>query len=217
MPGQKPHPAPPSGPSEFLPPGASVPDGWDELSHEIRTCPLCHLAKTRTHAVTYRGSLAPRILFVGEAPGAAEDRAGLPFVGRSGARLDAAVERLHLAPEDFGVLNVLKCRPPGNRFDLRAARVCRPYLDRQLALLRPEILVPLGRWALLAFEPKAPPLLQVAGRPRAAGGWTLFPLLHPAAGLRSRRWKERWEADLGRLGEWLATGAHKPHTAGGPE
>jgi uracil-DNA glycosylase len=217
MPGQKPRPATPPAPSEFLPSGATFPAGWNELSTEIRTCPLCHLAQTRTHAVTYRGSLAPRIVFVGEAPGAAEDRDGLPFVGRSGARLDAAIERLRLTREDFGVLNVLKCRPPRNRFDVRAARVCRPYLERQLALLRPEILVPLGRWALLAFEPKAPPQLEVAGRPRAADGRTLFPLLHPAAGLRSRRWKERWDTDVDRLGVWLASGAHKPHTDGGPD
>ena len=71
----------------------------------------------RTQAVVYRGAPAPRLLFIGEAPGAEEDRLGLPFVGRSGAMLDAAVAELGLGPEEFGVLNVLKCRPPGNRFD----------------------------------------------------------------------------------------------------
>jgi uracil-DNA glycosylase len=151
----------------------------------------------------YRGSLAPRVVFVGEAPGVLEDRTGTPFVGRSGRRLDTAIERLGLERSEFGVLNVLKCRPPGNRFDRSAARTCRPYLDRQLALLQPEVVVTLGASALRAFDPRAPPILTVAGRPRPSVAWRLFPLLHPAATLRSRRWAERWERDLAALGAWL--------------
>lgn len=180
---------------------------WDALSAEIRQCQLCPLGHTRQQAVVYRGSLAPRIVFVGEAPGAAEDRAGIPFVGRSGARLDAAIEQLGLRPTEFGILNVLKCRPPGNRFDRSAARTCRPYLDRQLALLRPTVLVPLGRAALSALEPRAPPILQIAGRPVRTAPVAVFPLLHPAAALRSRRWAERWDHDVGALGAWLSTRA----------
>jgi uracil-DNA glycosylase len=176
---------------------------WAQLSHEIRTCQRCPLGQTRTHAVVYRGSLTPRVVFVGEAPGILEDRTGIPFVGRSGRRLDAAIERLGLERSEFGVLNVLKCHPPGNRFDRSAARTCRPYLDRQLALLRPEVVVTLGASALRAFDPRAPPILTVAGRPRPSVAWRLFPLLHPAATLRSRRWAKRWESDLAALGAWL--------------
>lgn len=175
---------------------------WEVLSEEIRACRRCPLGALRTHAVVYRGSLVPRVVFVGEAPGAEEDRQGLPFVGRSGRRLDAAVARLGLSPADYGVLNVLKCRPPSNRFDPRAARVCRPYLDRQLALLRPELLVTLGAHALSALDPAAPRVLLAAGRPRSTDRGPLFPLIHPAAALRSRRWHRRWEADLARLGRW---------------
>jgi uracil-DNA glycosylase len=177
---------------------------WESLSEEIRRCQLCPLGRTRTHAVVYRGSLTPRIVFVGEAPGAEEDRTGIPFVGRSGARLNAAVERLGLTASDFGVLNVLKCRPPGNRFDRAAARTCRPYLDRQLALLLPDIVVPLGASALRAFDPKAPPMLEAAGHPRGTSSVSMFPLLHPAAALRSRRWARRWNDDLDALGKWLS-------------
>jgi uracil-DNA glycosylase len=177
---------------------------WDRLSREIRTCQRCPLGQTRTHAVVYRGGLAPRVVFVGEAPGALEDRSGIPFVGRSGRRLDVAIERLGLESSEFGVLNVLKCRPPGNRFDRSAARTCRPYLDRQLALLRPEVVVTLGASALRALDPGAPPILTAAGHPRASGPWRIFPLLHPAATLRSRRWANRWEEDLAALGAWLA-------------
>jgi len=177
---------------------------WERLSRTIRACQLCPLGKVRTQAVVYRGGLAPRLVFVGEAPGAEEDRIGLPFVGRSGRELDRAVARLGLLPDEFGVLNLLKCRPPANRFDRNAARTCRPYLDRQLDLLRPEVVVTLGAHALRAIDPGAPPMLKAAGRWRAHEPVPHFPLIHPAAALRSRRLRERWERDVGALGRWLA-------------
>jgi len=174
------------------------------LSEEIRGCTLCPLAKSRIQAVVYRGSLTPHVVFVGEAPGADEDRLGIPFVGRAGRVLDRAIESLGPALGEFGVLNVVKCRPPANRFDPRAARACRPYLDRQIALLRPRVVVPLGRHALAALDPSAPPILTAAGHARLAQlGW-LFPLVHPAATLRSRRLKERWGHDLRAFEGWLA-------------
>jgi len=178
-----------------------------QLAEEIRACTRCPLAHHRQQAVVYRGSLSPRVVFVGEAPGAAEDREGIPFVGRSGKLLDDAIARI--APElgSFGVLNVLKCRPPRNRFDLVAARTCRPYLDRQLALLRPRLLVPLGARALATVDPDAPRILSSAGSPRYGPTGPLFPLLHPAAALRSRRLRERWDSDVTALGVWLASGA----------
>ena len=178
---------------------------WERLSQEIRTCHRCPLGSTRTQAVVYRGSLAPRVVFVGEAPGAAEDREGIPFVGRSGRRLDAAIERAGLAADEYGILNLLKCRPPANRFDRAAARTCRPFLDRQLDWLRPEILVTLGASALYAMDPSSPAILGVAGVPRRAGARHLFPLIHPAAALRSRRLAERWARDVDALREWLRT------------
>jgi uracil-DNA glycosylase len=180
----------------------------ERLAREIRACRACPLGATRRHAVVYRGSERPRLVFVGVAPGAEEDRQGLPFVGRSGRLLDAAILRIGLAPEEVGVLNLLKCRPPENRFDPRAARTCRPFLDRQLALLAPRLVVTLGARALRALDPDAPAVLRSAGRPRAGpGGTALFPLVHPAASLRSRRLHERWEADLAALASWLPSAA----------
>jgi DNA polymerase len=129
---------------------------------------------------------------------------GLPFVGRSGRELDRAIARLGLSEEEFGIVNVLKCRPPNNRFDRAAARTCRPYLDRQLALLRPEVVVTLGARALATIDPEAPPVLTAAGHPRPGPDVVRFPLLHPAAALRSKRWRERWERDVGALARWLA-------------
>ncbi len=175
----------------------------EALGRRIRACRLCSLATHRIQAVVYRGSLAPRVVFVGEAPGAEEDRQGLPFVGRSGAILDRAIAELGAPLGPWGIVNLLKCRPPDNRFDRRAAATCRPYLDRQLELLRPDGLVTLGAHALATLDPAAPRVLLAAGvaRPRAAG-W-LFPMVHPAASLRSRRLRERWERDLRALGSWL--------------
>jgi uracil-DNA glycosylase len=161
------------------------------------------LGATRAHAVIYRGGRWPSLVFVGEAPGAEEDRQGLPFVGRSGRLLDALLPQLPLGPAEIGILNVVKCRPLHNRFDPGAARACRPFLDRQLDLLRPEWIASLGRHALRALDPSAPPILRCAGTPRSSPRGPLFPLLHPAAALRSRRFKERWERDGERLATWL--------------
>lgn len=164
----------------------------------------------RTQAVVYRGGEWPRVVFVGEAPGAAEDREGRPFVGRSGHLLDAAIRSIGLGPDDFGILNVLKCRPPQNRFDTVAAATCRPFLDRQLALLQPRALVTLGAIALRAVDPEAPAILKTAGTPRAVGPLPFFPLIHPAASLRSGAMRARWQGDVVALGRWLGDLALKP-------
>jgi uracil-DNA glycosylase family 4 len=179
---------------------------WVRLSGEIRSCRLCELHKTRTQAVVYRGGSRPRVLFVGEAPGAEEDRQGEPFVGRSGKRLDAGIVAVGLTPDEFGIVNLLKCRPPKNVFSRASATTCRPYLDRQLALLQPELIVPLGAHALAALDGSAPRITDAAGVPREVGGWRLFPLLHPAATFRSRRNLARWEHDLAALRSILSRG-----------
>jgi uracil-DNA glycosylase family 4 len=176
---------------------------WSRLEAEIRACERCPLHQTRTNAVIYRGSPRPKIIFVGEAPGATEDRVGLPFVGRSGLLLDAALREADVPPEAFGILNLIKCRPPKNVFDRAAAGACRPYLDRQLALLGPSVLVSVGAQALRSLDPGAPRVLLAAGQPRALGSRALFPLIHPAAAMRSRALAERWRNDFATLGTWL--------------
>ncbi|HTP56534.1 MAG TPA: uracil-DNA glycosylase [Thermoplasmata archaeon] len=178
-----------------------------ELGEEIRACRRCPLGSSRTRAVVYRGGAAPRVVFVGEAPGAAEDATGIPFVGRSGRLLDAAIGSLDLAPDAIGIVNVLKCRPPANRFDRAAAATCRPFLDRQLDLLRPAAIVSLGAWALRSLDPQAPPVLRAAGAPRPGHTPPLFPMIHPAASFRSRRLRDRWANDVGALGRWLRSTA----------
>ena len=127
---------------------------------------------------------------------------GLPFVGRSGARLDAAIRELGLEDGSVGVLNVLKCRPPNNRFDRSVARTCRPFLDRELALLGPKVIVTLGAHALEALDPEAPRVMRAAGRARERLSPPIFPMIHPAAAMRSRRWAERWTHDLLAFRRW---------------
>ncbi len=190
--------------------GSRPPDwgeAWAELSAEIAACHRCPLQRGRT--VIFRGSLTPEIVFIGEAPGASEDRAGLPFVGRAGRILDGALDSIGIGAERYGILNLLKCRPPMNRFDPVAARACAPFLSRQLDLLRPRRLVSLGAHALRALDPSAPAILEAAGHPRTALGRPLFPMIHPAATLRSGRYSDRWGRDLQRLAGWLEAAADR--------
>jgi len=177
---------------------------WAELSEEIVGCRRCSLQQGRV--VIFRGSVTPEIVIVGEAPGASEEREGRPFVGRAGRTLNGALEEIGVGPDRYGVLNLLKCRPPMNRFDPSAARACAPFLLRQLDLLNPRRLVSLGAHALKALDPSAPAILEAAGEPRTALGLPLFPMIHPAATFRSGRYADRWARDLRRLGHWLGGG-----------
>lgn len=169
----------------------------------MHACQACHLASTRTLVVVYRGAPSPRFLFVGEAPGAQEDRDGRPFVGRAGRILDEATEQAGLAAEEWGVTNVVMCRPPGNRFDPEAARACRPWLSSKVASLAPRVVVTLGTHALAAFAPEALPVTSSTGRLRAWGAAQLFPMVHPASTLRSRGYRDRWRSDWERFRELL--------------
>lgn len=194
-----------SGPTPALPLlGPPLPQ-WTRLTHTIYTCTRCHLSRSRTRAVAYRGAPHPWLVLVGEAPGAEEDRVGLPFVGRGGKLLDQALASAGLRVEEYGIINVLKCRPIANRFDVPAAETCRPYLDRQLEILNPVALVTLGSRALHALAPAAAPVLQVAGGVLPGSKPPLFPMVHPAATFRARRLAERWSKDLRQLGEWVKT------------
>ena len=184
--------------------GAGAPElasgaSWTELDTLIRGCTACELHRSRHNVVIFRGSRRPRVLFIGEAPGAQEDREGVPFVGAAGRRLDAAVVEVGLAPAEWAVINLVKCRPPQNEFRRRWADRCRPFLDRQIALLDPRWIVTLGRHALATVDPGAGPLTAVTGSVRPLGPRQLVPLLHPAAALHDPRRRARWASDLGRL------------------
>jgi uracil-DNA glycosylase len=168
---------------------------WTRLNREIDRCRRCPLGYLRKHTVIHRGSLRPRVLFIGEAPGASEDRDGVPFVGAAGKRLDKLVARLGLLESEFAVVNVIKCRPPGNKLTDESARACRPFLARQVEFLQPIMIVTLGVAALAAFKPALLPITHAAGWLSKWRGLLFFPMIHPAAAARSNALRRRWEHD----------------------
>lgn len=163
----------------------------------------CEPCETCTSFVPGEGSPTARIVIVGEAPGAKEDAAGRPFVGAAGKILDGLLAEVGIAREDVFITNVVKARPPGNR-DPLAGEVAHhwPWLERQLDVIRPQLIVPLGRHALKRFAPDAK-IGEVHGTRIEAGGRVLFPLYHPAASLHNPRLRETLVEDARRLGAAL--------------
>lgn len=153
------------------------------LARACRACP--ELAAARTHVVPGDFPAGARLLLVGEAPGAQEDAAGRPFVGKAGRLLDQVLAQAGLPREQVAVGNVLKCRPPGNRAPTRAevAR-CRGWLDRQLELLAPALVVTLGGSAAAWAFGRPVRLADVRGRVHVLGGRHLLPTYHPSAAIR---------------------------------
>jgi DNA polymerase len=183
-----------------------------ELAEEIRGHRGCGFEPCETclHPVPGEGSASAEIAFVGEAPGAREDREGRPFVGPAGQLLDRLLQSISLAREDVFITNVLKARPPGNR-DPRPGEVFHswPWLKEQVELVRPRLVVPLGRYALECFLPGARVSVE-HGRAIRQAGWTYVPLYHPAAALRMYPLTETMLADFARLPEHLAAAPEAP-------
>ena len=149
------------------------------------------------------GSSVASILIIGEGPGFNEDQQGLPFVGRSGKLLDELLAEVPLSREDVFITNVVKCRPPDNRDPLPdEVTACRPYLERQMELLDPRVIVTLGRHSLLRFYPEGK-ISKDHGKILRWNDKILFPLYHPAAGLRNPAIKRELQQDVLRLPEAL--------------
>ncbi len=135
-------------PDDRGPPRADADGGWSALQQQVQQCVRCELHATRTRTVFGCGNAHAQWMFVGEAPGAEEDRQGLPFVGRAGKLLTAMISALGMRREDVYIANVLKCRPPNNRDPMgQEVRQCEEYLHRQVSFVRPGIIVALGRFA----------------------------------------------------------------------
>ena len=118
------------------------------IADEVRKCTLCRLSEGRTNAVPGEGNGFAKIMFIGEAPGRSEDQQGRPFVGAAGKLLTEALQEAGLSREDAFITNIVKCRPPNNRVPKEEERnACRPYLERQIALINPKIICILGRTA----------------------------------------------------------------------
>jgi DNA polymerase len=171
----------------------------DSLIQQITTCTLCALSEKRTRAVPGEGSLAADIVFIGEGPGYYEDRDGRPFVGPAGQLLDQMLASIGLKRPDVYITNMVKCRPPNNRDPLPGEiAACKPYLDRQLELIRPKVLVTLGRYSLARFFP-GQSISQVRGKPRQWTSYVVYPMYHPAAALHNPGLRSTVESDFRRL------------------
>ena len=175
------------------------------IADEVRSHVPCgfEICEQATNLVPGDGSPDAAVVVVGEAPGAAEDKQGRPFVGRAGRLLDALLADAGLERGDVFVTNVVKARPPGNR-DPRADEVRHhlPWLEAQLEVIRPRLVVPLGRHALARFAPDAK-IGAVHGQVLEHDGRTLFPMYHPAAALHNQSLRATLHEDAQRLGETL--------------
>jgi uracil-DNA glycosylase len=167
-------------------------DPLSALHEEIRTHGGCgfEICESATNIVPGEGSPCADVMLVGEAPGASEDKQGRPFVGRAGKLLDQLLGEAGLVRDDVFITNVVKARPPGNR-DPKAGEVAHhlPWLEQQLALIAPRVVIPLGRHALAHFAPGSK-ITQVHGTLIVENERQLVPWLHPAAALRNRDLRE---------------------------
>lgn len=180
-----------------------------ELYREVSTCARCPLHAERTEAVFGAGNADSQLMFIGEAPGAEEDRQGLPFVGRAGQLLNQLLEGVGLARDDVFITNILKSRPPGNR-DPQPEEIeaCWPYLERQIQLVEPRVIATLGNFATKRITGSQVGITRVRGTPQVheLAGRTVFvfPLLHPAAALRTPSLVDTLREDFAKLPELIA-------------
>ena len=172
----------------------------------IAGCPRCKLSKTRTNIVFGQGSPKARLMFIGEAPGRDEDEQGLAFVGRAGQLLTKIIEAMGMKREDVWICNVLKCRPPNNRNpEPDEVASCMPFLEEQIRLISPKVIVTLGTFAAQAVLETDEPIGRMRGRWRTARGVRVMPTFHPAFLLRSpERKKDVWE-DMKLVRDYLAS------------
>lgn len=175
-----------------------------QIAAEVRACRACDLNYGRKNAVPGAGPADARVMFIGEGPGFHEDQQGLPFVGAAGKFLDELLEMIGLNRDQVFIANVIKCRPPGNR-DPRPEEIeaCRPFLDRQIALIRPQIIVTLGRYSMERYFPGAK-ISQVHGQARKIDGILYYPMFHPAAALHQPSLRRDVEEDMAKIPDLLA-------------
>jgi uracil-DNA glycosylase family 4 len=186
-------PTPAAGPSSSA--GAPGSVSLDQIRMELGDCRRCDLASGRTNIVFGEGSAQARLVFVGEGPGAEEDRSGRPFVGPAGQLLSKIIQAMNLEREQVYICNVIKCRPPGNR-DPQPEEIasCRPFLMRQLASIGPEAVCTLGTHATQALLNSTEPVSRLRGRFYTLHQMRVMPTYHPAYLLRHpERKRDVWE------------------------
>jgi DNA polymerase len=193
---------------EPVPGSAAVDQRWDALAAAVRGCTRCELHRGRTQTVFGVGRRDANLMVIGEAPGADEDRQGEPFVGRAGQLLNAMLQAIGFARQDVYIANILKCRPPSNR-DPRPeeAATCTPYLEQQIDLVRPGVILAVGRIAAQWLLQSDAPIGRLRGQVLRYGepGTPLVVTYHPAYLLRSPLAKAKTWQDLCMVRQLLAS------------
>lgn len=198
-----------------MPPNQDPMSEFETLVQQIHECTKCALSQKRTRAVPGEGSLSADVVFIGEGPGFHEDQQGRPFIGPAGKLLDELLESAGFNREDVYITNMVKCRPPNNRDPLPGEiDACRTYLEQQLAMINPKVIVTLGRYSFSKFFPEIP-IGKARGEPRNWEGITVFPVYHPAAALRNGSLRATLEKDFSELPKILA--AEPPPLESQPE
>jgi DNA polymerase len=170
-----------------------------ELHKEIRHCQKCELARYRNQAVPGEGAEDTDIMFIGEAPGWHEDQSGRPFVGPAGKFLEELLSLINLNRQQVYIANVIKCRPQENRDPLpQEMLTCRPWLERQIELIRPQIIVTLGRYSMALFFPQKS-IGKIHGTAEKHDGIIYYAMYHPAAALHQQSLRETIKRDMLRI------------------
>lgn len=170
-----------------------------EFNEQVSACPKCALAKTRTKAVPGSGNPDADIVLIGEGPGFHEDQQGLPFVGQAGKFLDELLASINLRRDDVYICNVIKCRPPNNRDPLPdEIAACAPWLEQQLEIIKPRVIVTLGRFSMSRYF-KGQSIGRIHGQPKEVDGVLVVPMYHPAAALHQASLRNTIIEDFSKL------------------
>lgn len=176
----------------------------DQIASEVAVCERCMLHHSRKLAVPGEGPADSKLLFIGEGPGFHENQQGRPFVGAAGKYLEELLGKINLKREDVFITNVVKCRPPNNRDPLPdELAACSDYLERQIQVLKPKVIVTLGRYSMARFLPNAK-ISDVHGQSFKIRGRLVVPMFHPAAALHQPSLKSPIERDFLHLPELIA-------------
>jgi DNA polymerase len=175
-----------------------------QIAQEIEGCMRCELHRTRTKSVPGEGPADARIMLIGEAPGWNEDQQGRPFVGAAGKFLEELLASAGMVRGDVFITNVVKSRPPGNRDPLPdEIAACAPYLERQIEVIDPDVILTLGRFSMARWFP-GERISRIHGQPKRVGRRLIVPMYHPAAALHQQALKATIQQDFSKLPQILA-------------
>ena len=185
-------------------------DELKQVAEEVSVCTKCKLHYSRKNAVPGDGPVNADILFIGEGPGFHENEQGLPFVGAAGKLLDELLNKIGMNRSDVFITNIVKCRPPGNRDpEPEEIETCDPYLERQIQVINPKVIVTLGRYSMARFLPNVK-ISVIHGQPMKMRSRLIVPMYHPAAGLHQRSLMSAIEGDFLHLPELIDQAAQIP-------